>query len=272
MRLNVIVPLSRPSMVKNVRANFERQKFQNKRLVVVQNGPGLGACQNAGFQPDVLIEIGKAHQSIAKNTALEYLRGMGESFFATFDDDDYYGPMYLHDIADGFLKGYEVSGKSNIYIRFSDNRMLFAVQTGESCEVTNVNGPTISGVITKDTPLFPEIQWGEDNEWLKDAVRLGCRIWSSNRSNFCWMRRGELHGHTYRITDAGLENSIRALGIVFDCGHFSETVVDGLDAPSRFDRMEPQEFDFSLHPAVKIWEEQGDTAKWLTSIRSQFPI
>ncbi len=68
-RLNVIVPLSRPLMIDNVRDNFERQRYQNKRLVIVQNGPGLCACQRAGFQPDVLIDISKAHQSTAKNSA-----------------------------------------------------------------------------------------------------------------------------------------------------------------------------------------------------------
>lgn len=274
MRLNVIVPLSRPSMVGNVRANFERQRFQNKRLVVVQNGPGLSACQHAGFQPDVLIEIGKAHQSAAKNTALEYLRGLGERYFATFDDDDYYGPGYLDDIAEGFSNGYEVSGKSAIYIRFADNRMLFAIQNGESCKAANLNGPTISGVITNDMPLFDEIRWGEDNAWLEKVAVMGGRFWSSSRNNFCWMRRGDTHGHTYRVTDAGLENELRAMGPVYDCGEFKPSVVDGVDAPARFDRMSEQELDLSLHPAVKFWEEQeqGDRTAWLTSLQSQFPI
>lgn len=273
-RLNVIVPLSRPLMIDNVRANFERQRYQNKRLVVVQNGPGLGACQRAGFRPDVLIDICKAHQSTAKNTALEYLRSHGESFFATFDDDDYYGPGYLEEIADGLDRGFDVSGKSAIYIRFADNRIVFATQSGENCEAWNVNGPTISGVLTKDTPLFEELIWGEDNNWLDKMAAMGAKFWSSSRNGFCWMRRGEMHGHTFRISDAGLENSVCSLGPVYDCGEFSERVVDGVDAPARFDRMPEQELDLSLHPAVRFWAEQdkqGEQPEWLTSLQSQFP-
>jgi len=273
-RLNVIVPLSRPWMLYNVRKNFERQRYQDKRLVIVQNGPGLGTCQRALFQPDVLIDISKAHQSTAKNSALEYLRNHGESYFATFDDDDYYGPGYLDEIADGFDRGFDISGKSAIYIRFADNRMVFAEQAGETRQVWNVNGPTISGVLTKDTPSFEELIWGEDNDWLGKMAKMGAKFWSSSRDNFCWMRRGEAHGHTFRITDAGLENSICSIGPVYDCGEFSELVVDGVASPTRFDRMSEQELDLSLHPAVRFWAEQdkqGETPEWLTSLQSQFP-
>ena len=260
-RLNVIVPLSRPNMLDNVLNNFDRQQYKNKSLVIVQNGPGLCACQRRGIQPNVLIDISEAHQSLAKNVALEYLREHGESYFATFDDDDYYGPNYLGQIADGFNRGFEIVGKSSIFLRFADERMFFLEQAGELREVRSINGPTISGVITKDTPLFRPLMWGEDNDWLEMQLQLGARIWSTSKFGFCWMRYGEEHRHTYQATDKSLENIVCALDPVFDCGQFRQRVVDGLDSPSRFDRMPQQELDLDEHPVTKFWERENRHGK-----------
>jgi len=258
-KINVIVPLSRPKMLVNVIGNFGRQNYQNKSLVIVQNGPGLCTCQRLGFEPDVLIDISKAHQSTAKNAALEYLRSRGESYFATFDDDDYYGPNYLDGIADGFDRGFDVVGKSSIFVRYSDGRMHFIEQEGDLLEVNLVNGPTISGVITADMPLFKEFQWGEDNDWVAMVKSMGAKIWASSRHGFCWLRHAaHEHNHTYRITDAGLENLTRALGPVYDCGMFDELVVNGVVEPSRFDRMPEQELSMDLHPVAQLWKEQKD--------------
>jgi len=271
-KINVIVPLSRPKMLVNVIGNFERQSYPNKSLVIVQNGPGLGACQRLGFEPDVLIDIGKAHQSTAKNSALEYLRSRGESYFATFDDDDYYGPSYLEGIADGFNRGFDVVGKSAIFVRYSDGRMHYLEQEGDLCRVDLVNGPTISGAITADTPLFKEFIWGEDNDWVSMVRAMGAKIWASSRHGFCWMRHAaHEHNHTYRITDAGLENMTRALGPVYDCGMFDELVVNGVVEPSRFDRMPEQELSMDLHPVAQLWKEQKDDIHGIYSNRSGPP-
>lgn len=253
MKLNVIVPLSRPAMLPNVIENFVRQRYQNKSLVIVQNGPGLGTCQRYGFQPDALIDISTTHQSHAKNAALEYLLDKGESYFATFDDDDYYGEAYLDSIADGLKRGYDVVGKASIFIRFEDNRMVFVPQEGSCCEVNCINGPTISGVLSKAMPMFKEMIWGEDIDWVGTMIAFGAKVWAADRHSFCWMRRGHAHGHTYKITDVGLENTLRALGETYDCGFFDRQVVDGVVAPARFDRMPEQELSFEDHPVVQLW-------------------
>lgn len=259
----VVVPLGRATMLPNVVGNFERQRYPHKKLVVVENGAGLGACRKHGFQPDLVLDS-DAHQSAAKNVALETLIDMGARYWATMDDDDYYGPAYLEGIADGFRRGFEVVGKASIFLRFSDGRMHLLEQAGELKEVPQVNGPTISSVVRQDMPRFPVMGWGEDNAWLEAAREKGWRIWAADHFAFCYCRHGQAHPHTYPITDEGLENMSRALDPVYDCGQFSEHVVNGVEAPARFDRLAETELDMRHHPAVQHWEQQGVKTPWQT--------
>jgi len=260
----VVVPLGRPGMLANVVANFERQRYPEESLVVVENGRGLGACARSGIVPDRLLDS-EAHQSAAKNVALSWLLDNGATHWATMDDDDYYGPGYLEGIADGFQRGFEVVGKASIFLRYSDNRLHLLEQGGELREVAMVNGPTISSVVRPGMPTFQRLDWGEDNAWLLDARAMGWRIWAANRFDFCWCRHAPEHGHTYRITDAALENISRALDPVFDCGHFNPHVVNGVEAPARFDRLPAQDLDMRQHPAVQHWNKQGVRTPWPTS-------
>ena len=85
-----IVPFSRPDMLENVKNNFVRQKFLDKKLIIVENGPAIGACKKYNFQPDILL-TSDAHQSHAKNTAINELNKRGGGFWTTLDDDDWYG-------------------------------------------------------------------------------------------------------------------------------------------------------------------------------------
>lgn len=257
----VVVPFSRPSMMQNVIQNFERQQYPNKRLVLVENGLGLGACRRFNYSPDLVLSS-EPHQSAAKNAALETLIKIRAGHWATMDDDDYYGPSYLEGIADGFHRGYEVVGKSSIFLRYADGRMHFLQQGGELKEVGMVNGPTISSVVCSDMPRFPLVEWGEDNEWVRLArEKHGWRVWAANCHSFCWCRRGPAHGHTYRISDEGLENLSRVLDPVYDCGQFNEHVINGVEGFRLFDKLPQQQLNLELHPAVQHWNNKGES-KW----------
>ena len=91
----VIVPLSRPRQLGFVHWQYERLRYQNKGLVIVESKHGRGACEDMGLVPSLLIQSdGSAGQ--CKNLALDMLEDVGASgYWVTMDDDDFYGADYL---------------------------------------------------------------------------------------------------------------------------------------------------------------------------------
>src|SRR5690606_4134641 len=91
----ILVPFARPERLENVQANFQRQSHEGKKLCIVENGPAIGACKVAGFEPDLLLTSDVAHPSAARNVGLDALADFGEdTHVCCMDDDDFYGSFY----------------------------------------------------------------------------------------------------------------------------------------------------------------------------------
>jgi hypothetical protein len=205
-------------MAGNLRENVERQTLQGFRVCVAENGDGVGACARIAWKPDAIV-TSEQHQSAAKNAAIDYVERNGGTHFATFDDDDYYGPGYLEEVSEAFELGFDLVGKSQYFIRFDESgRTLLLEGEGENAPARILAGPTISARIWPGMPRFRTLDWGEDNFFCMDCLAAGARIWSTSRREFVYRRRGGEHGHTYPLTDEALENCARTVGVVYDCG------------------------------------------------------
>jgi glycosyltransferase involved in cell wall biosynthesis len=209
----VIVPFSRPQYLKNVLDNFTRQDFQNKKLVIVENGDAIGTCIKHGVEPDILLSS-LPHQAEAKNEALAAIRRRGYGFWATFDDDDYYGPGYLSEMV-GYSDRAEVVGKGDFFVRLAGGDLLLFEGIG-SLQYTNfVHGPTICSwaELCMDFPNTGRI--GEDCALVKDMLVGGASVWAASKHNFIFKRYpGEDH-HTWKMSDEKLIHSL-SFGIGFD--------------------------------------------------------
>jgi hypothetical protein len=194
----VIVPFSRPDWLENVKSNFLRQDFLNKKLVIIENGPAIGYCKKNNFKPDLLLTSDIAHQANAKNIGLNALIEKKVDFWTTFDDDDYYCSNYLSELVENSDKA-EMIGKSTIFVKTKDDK--FRLLKGEESSFTrNIHGPTISAWV-KDTMLFPNTgQWGEDMAQITMMQEAGAKIWATSRYNFIFQRH-ENHNHTWHTTD-----------------------------------------------------------------------
>jgi glycosyltransferase involved in cell wall biosynthesis len=224
-----VVPFSRPQNLELVRRQFISQSYQNKKLVIVENGSAIGSCKRAGFEPDLLL-TSRTHQSYAKNEALLALKEKhGDDYWTTTDDDDYYGPGYLEELAQSLGKG-EVIGKSRSFIRLSDGRLYLIDKWAEN-ELGDsiVHGPTITARI-KDSLLFQVEDWGEDLDWAEEMKRLGARVYSTSRYNWCYFRSSDGEGHAWCVSD----NEIRFAnsGAMVDYGPFNADIVNGVTHPS----------------------------------------
>jgi glycosyltransferase involved in cell wall biosynthesis len=194
----VVVPFSRPEYLTNVIKNFTQQKFNNKKLVIVENGKAIGSCKRFGFSPDILLSS-EAHQSYAKNKALEVLKAMKAEYWVTFDDDDWYGPEYLSEIVEHSDKA-EVIGKPNVFVKTVDDSIRLFSGYDEMCYSNHLIGPTISAWVS-DSVLFKNNgKWSEDTLFVGEMVNKGARVWNTSKWHFL-QQRNRNQSHTWMITD-----------------------------------------------------------------------
>lgn len=226
-RLWCIVPFSRPQYAQAIFDRFKRQTYKNKKLIIVENGDGIGSCKKLGLEPDILLSSGK-HQSWAKNEAILYLQKMGHSkdWWTTWDDDDYYGDFYLEELSRNLNKG-EVIGKSKSFIKLTDDRLYLMDKPPENEYIRSneyvIHGPTITARVG-ECLFFEHLEFAEDLKFVDEMRELGANVWATSKYNWCYYRNG--HGnHTWRISDD--EFKFANSGAFIDYGPLNHDIVDG---------------------------------------------
>jgi len=194
----VVVPFSRPEHWERVLGNFSRQRFPGKRLIVVGNG----RAGNAGA-----LSLGNAHWitsaphiSHAKNEALEWIKRHGGGFFATMDDDDWYGPGYLDEIA-GLARSADAFGKQRHFVSLGDDisdpkpQLLLTGRIEADLNPASwLTGGTISG--WSETALPYRAVPTEDLDW---CARM--------RANGASLRALSIYHYLYRRSYAGARHT-----------------------------------------------------------------
>lgn len=208
----VIVPFSRPEHASRVLANFARQRFAGKRLIVVGNG----ACGAAGS-----LSIGgahwitsAAHPAHARNEALAFIRKRGGGFFSLMDDDDWYGPGYLDEVA-GYARSADVVGKRQHFVSLGEGLtdpapqlLLCYRRYAESDPAPWLTGGAISG--WAETAVdFPVVRGTEDLAWCDRMIAQGARLRGLSIYHYLYRRSYKGAEHTYGRTRAALADDLR---------------------------------------------------------------
>lgn len=195
MHFFVVVPYSRPRFAKTVWDNFQRQTWPNKTLVVVENGPAVGTWR----YPSTIVLRSAAHQSHAKNEALRQLRSQGGAYVSIFDDDDYYGPKYLEEIAtEGALPNFEIVGKVPHFVY--EPRGLFLIQPEfQHLQRDWVRGGSMT-FHTNKVGNFP-VEESEDVKFCTQVLDKGGHIYSNSIHHCCYMRDQSDHTYTDNVVD-----------------------------------------------------------------------
>lgn len=219
----VIVPFSRPDRLNHVLANFNRQKFPLKKLVLVRNGKAIdtGSTFYALTQSAVLLQSA-AHQSAAKNTGLAEVRKRGGGFCVTMDDDDWYGPNYLTE-ACGYAETYDIIGKSRHFMSVDGN--LWLCRREQANRKTGwLTGGTIA-CWAERCPEYRELPWGEDATFCMDAARRGMSIFGTDLYHYRYTRDSK-QNHTWSTSaeDLRLTESARC---ALDLGVEDLNIVSG---------------------------------------------
>lgn len=209
----------------NVLSNFDRQTSIDKRLIIVENGEGIGSVPRS-VPVDDLVVVLQSDKGPAQpmNAALKWLRELGatDDWFAKCDADDYYGPRYLESLAPAIRLRYDYTGRSRLYIRTTENRLWFA--HGKPDQYV-FHGPTLAGRVgsSVDFPIVKD--WGEDALWCMAMHNQGRSCVTLAPEHFCYQRYAN-NDHAWPCSDRELRG---AWGVEFeDLGTFDRDVVDGI--------------------------------------------
>lgn len=239
--------LSRPYELLRVIHEFQQQTCRNKRIAIIENREGLGACAKLGVFPDLLLHS-ESNQTIAKNVGLAALREIANpnDYWATWDDDDRNGPGRLEEVAKTSC-GADVLGKASFFMRLADGRLLQFTRPP-----SNLWGGTLAARIGCSTD-FPEVgRWGEDEAWLQRMCKTGARIGNLSQWHFVAVRKKQ--SHAWSASDEQVINCIaggRPNVIVNDYGKVDDGFVfSGFSKPlSNEPATAPFSWDLSLQQA-----------------------
>jgi len=202
--ISVITCTNRPSALRNILENYDRQVQKEKELIIILNNNNIDkniweeAAERHGnvklIQLDQNISLGQCLNFGAEQAAFDII--------AKFDDDDYYGPKYLQNAAVVFNEiNVEVAGKATSFVYFEKERILALRNRGhENRFVKHIDGPSIiirRSVLEK--VKFRDISRGEDKCFCKDCLELGIKIYSMDRFQHIYMRHANVDDHTWTI-------------------------------------------------------------------------
>lgn len=218
----MISGLHDPRWLNNILANYERQEYPHRQLIIVENGKGIGATKGICLPSGTIVLTSESGPSQPMNVALKFLkeRKRYKDWFCKCDSDDYYGPQYLKQISKASKQG-DYIGRKSLYIKTTDNHLWYA----ESNSAHTFHGPTIAARVGSSVQ-FPLVNgWGEDAEWCMKMYNSGKSPVTIPAEGMCYQR---WHGynHTWPCTDFEL----RTLWQVefYDLGDVDFDIINGI--------------------------------------------
>lgn len=225
--VSVITCLDKLDYMDNVFANYDRQDYDDKELIIILNDYHLNLGewkQKAKGYPNVTFYQMNDKESLG--VCLNY--GVERARFehiSKFDDASYYGPAFLGDLMDAFeYTDANIVGKSAHYLYFEESDILaLKFEDREHCYTDSVAG---SAFVTKrevfDKVRFPsDGSGGEDIRFLQDSVKGGSRVYSTDRFNYVAIRKASRELGTREVADKVQLGQCRMVGGVRDYIRYS---------------------------------------------------
>lgn len=197
-------------------ANFNRQLWPNKELIIVLNRDSLNLRKwkkAAKSFPNVSVYQLPATKSLG--ACLNYaITKCKLEFVAKFDDDDFYAPRYLTGMFKAFARsGADIVGKRSYYTYIQSSKLLIErFPNQQNCFVRRVAGATLT--FRKklcDHVRFDHVSFGEDIRFLTACLKKGFRVYSNNRYNYVCIRRKQKKYHTWQPSNHYLLRKSRVI-------------------------------------------------------------
>lgn len=207
--VSIITCTNRPQNVDIVFANYSRQIFDKKELIIILNNDKMNInkwkeraklYKNIKiFQYDEKKTLGECKNFAINHVSLKYI--------AFFDDDDYYGENYLLESINVFNNNEcDVVGKSTCFIYFENKNILGIFNpTNENIYVNYVMDSSL--VIKRK--IFENINFEDDTQpetlFQITCSKKGYKIYSTSKYNYVVHRHlNPTKEHTWKISDINL--------------------------------------------------------------------
>lgn len=203
--VSVITCTNRPDSLENVLANYLRQTYEPRELIIVVNSEETNIDywrSRTAAHADIKILQLSSQQTLGEclNFGIEHA---GYNYVAKCDDDDYYAPGYLSGLMPLFdATGAKIVGKCSMFVYFEGSQTLaIALPGNENMPVSGVAGATM--IISRE--VFSQIKFtgtsfGEDSVFLQECVAKGIPIFSGDRFNFACIRSNP-DRHTWQVDE-----------------------------------------------------------------------
>ncbi|MFF2479676.1 glycosyltransferase [Paenibacillus sp. NPDC058071] len=216
--VSVITCTNRPKYIKRLLANYNRQKYKSKELILILNNDSMKLAEyrnRCKSRKDISIFKRSAKRALGSclNDAIRKAR---YGFIARFDDDDYYSPYYLNTMMDALAKSKaDIVGKRACLVHLeADSKLFLRYPKKQMREVKQIAGATL--LCRKqifDEVQFPPVSLGETVGFLKRSHKKGYRIYSTDCYHYVINRRAEKKYHTWKISDKKLKSQSKIIKV-----------------------------------------------------------
>jgi cellulose synthase/poly-beta-1,6-N-acetylglucosamine synthase-like glycosyltransferase len=209
---SIITCTNLPYSLNNIIENFIRQDYEKKELIIIINNNKIDEKEwKEKASKYENMRVFKLDENISLGKCLNF--GVNKAKYgiiAKFDDDDYYGPKYLSDSIKYFNNiGAKVVGKGTTLVYLVENKILTIRNPGQENKYTKfVNGSTL--VFKKEIfnkVRFRDLNVTEDVYFCSDCLKVGIKIYSSNKYHHIYFRHPFKENHTWKIKDKEFLNS-----------------------------------------------------------------
>lgn len=201
--VSIITCTNKPGYMENIFANYRRQQYEDKELIIVLNNDrlDLGEWQDEA-QKHMKVRVFQVSENEPLGTCLNFATDKAAlNYIAKFDDDDYYAPSYLGDLMLAFTySGAHIVGKGAHYVYFERTGTMALRNPGNEHQYTQwvAGGTMLVRREVFDQVKFSCRQPGTDSQFLKDCHEKGFRIYSADRFNFVHIRKSTPDLHTWK--------------------------------------------------------------------------
>lgn len=202
-KISVVTVTKRLNCINNIISNFLRQNIKYKELIIIINNDNISISDYASFIKKIKnIYIYKLSENITLGSCLNFAsQKCNYNIIAKFDDDDYYGPFYLDEVKNTFLReDCQVVGKTKTFLYFEKyNKLMLKKLGAEESYVDTVLGSTLC--FKKEilnNIKFKDINLREDRQFNNDCIRNGYKIYSTSIHNHIVFKHADINEHTFK--------------------------------------------------------------------------
>ena len=227
--ITVLAVTMRPENINNIVANFNRQLYPKKKLIV---------CLHGDFDEATVRSVRAALDAVKGARFFRYPRrwalgkcineGAAQAdtpFIAKYDDDDFYTDTYLVNVAHHYrITRFEVFTQPHCLIYFEgDNKLCLhwpslrngnrIVDRKSYAGFPGAGGTLVFARSLLDTvPFADKRRAGIDSDWVARVVTAGVSVVVGEGLDYIFTRSEDLSGHTWQVEDDYFQNKAILLG------------------------------------------------------------